>query len=210
VLALLPLANSLRSRSLLTSRRALVVALVASVALVAINGPGIFDAVERDKADYAQQAAQMVVLNLGPSVIPDDTLVRFDPFVVMRARHYRALVDRYGEVAGTHAANPDAALVKLTKIRPIPVNADTGTCVPLNGPTKMPRRPDIRRGAARSTRVVVRAPTSDVTVHLRRFEESSLSVGRIPAGTAAAFELPNLLAAAPWMLQADGACLIQP
>ena len=152
----------------------------------------------------------MVVLNLGPSVVPDDMLVHFDPFVMMSARRYRRLVDRYGDVAGTHAANPDAALVKLARIRPNPVKDATGTCVPLDGPTKMPRRPDIRRGAARATRVVLRAPTSDVTVHLRRFEDSWVSVGRIPAGTAAALDLPNLLAEAPWMLQADGACVIQP
>jgi len=210
VLALLPLAQSFRTRNLLTSRRALAVALVASFAIVAINRPGIFDAVESGNADYGQQAALMVVLNLGPSVIPDDTLVHFDPFVVMRAGRYRALVDRYGEVEGTHAANPDAALVKLTQIRPLPVKDAGGTCVPLNGETEVPRRADIRNGAYRATRVVLRAPTSDVTVRARRFEDSWVPVGRIPAGTAAAFELPNLIADAPWVLQADGACEIQP
>jgi hypothetical protein len=209
-LALLPLAKSLRARQLLTSRRALAIALVACAALIAINAPGIFHRVETDAADYRQQAAKMVVLNLGPSVVPDDVVVHFDLFVTMTARRYRALVDKYGEVAGTSPAHPDAELVNLAGIRPVPVSDGAGTCVPLQGPTDAPRRIDIRRGANAATRVLLRAPSTEVTVQLRRFEQSWVTVGRIPAGTTAALDLPILMARTPWTLQAAGACAVQP
>ena len=155
-LALLPLAKSLRLRQFLISRRALAVALAASAALVAINAPGIFRQVDSDAAKYRRQAAKMVELNLGPSVVPDNAIVRFDAFMFMTAGRYRQLVGKYGEIAGTDASHPDAQLVKLADIKPVPVNDDAGTCVPLQGPTDAPRRVDIRRGVNPSTRVVLR------------------------------------------------------
>ena len=181
-LALLPLAESLKLSRVLYSRRALAVALAACAGLVVINTPGTFRRVDSDAADYRQQAAKMVVLNLGPSVVPDEVMVHFDVFVAMTARRYRTLVDKYGEVAGTHTAHPDAALVKLADIRPVPVNDDAENCVALDGPIDAPRRADIRRGVNPLTRVVLRAPSTGVTVQVRRFEDSWVTVGRIPAG----------------------------
>ena len=59
------------------------------------------------------------------------------------------------------------------------------------------------------TRVVLHASSSDATVQIRRFEDSWVTVGRIAAGTTAALDLPILIAEAPWMLLADGACEVQ-
>jgi hypothetical protein len=206
VLALSPLANSPRVRRMTTDRRAVAVALVAAVALFAVNAPGIFRRVDSDAADYRQQVAKMVVLNLGPSVVPDDVWVHFDLWTAMSARHYRNLVDRYGDVSGTRPAHPDRAIVGLADIKPVPADAAVDDCAPLRGPSTVPGRVDIRQGANPKTRVVLHASRSDTTVQIRRFEKSWVTVGRIPAGTTATLDLPILLGQTPWMLQADGAC----
>jgi hypothetical protein len=209
-LALMPLAMSPKLKQFLLSRRALAIALAVSAVLVAINGPGIFHRIDTDAAGYRQQAAKMVVLNLGPSVVPDDTMVRFDPFVSMTARRYRQLIDKYGEVAGTSPAHPDATLVKLTDIKPVPVADPSEKCAPLPESTPVPKRLDIWQGLNSWTRLVLRAQSTDVDVQLRRYEKDSwVTVGRIPAGITATLDLPNLLGRSPWVLRTSGACAVR-
>jgi len=209
LLALSPLAKSPKVRRLATDRRALAVALVASIAVVAINGPGIFQRADFDGADYRQQTAKMVVLNLGPSVVPDNVMVHFDLWVAMSARRYRTLVDKYGAVPGTRPAHPDQAIARLTDIKPVPVDDPVHNCTRLRAPTKVPGKVDIRHGVNQATRVVLQAPSSDTTVQIRRYETSWVTVGVIPAGTTVALDLPVLFGQAPWVLQADGACQVQ-
>jgi hypothetical protein len=206
VLALLPLGDSAKFRRLTANWRALGVALATVIALIAVNAPGIFRQVDKAAANYRQQAAKMIVLNLGPSVVPDDVLIHFDPFTSMRARRYRAFIDRYGEVEGTNPDHPDSAVVRLTGVKPVPVDADTTNCTALRGENRVPLRVDGRRGINPKTTVVLHAPSTDVTVQVRRFEQSWVTVGRIPAGTTAAMDLPILSAQVPWQLRADGAC----
>jgi hypothetical protein len=215
VLALLPLAKSPRVKEVLSSRRALGVALAASALLVAINLPGIFDRADSDSADYGQQAAKMIVLNMKPSVVSDDTMVHFDLFVSMTARRYRQLVDKYGVVAGTNPAHPDPALVRLTRVKPTDVapaatNDPPEDCVPMGESTTVPRRSDYRSGANQFTRVVLQAPPStDVPLQVQAFEKDSwVPAGDIPAGHTATLDLPVLLSRTPWTLHAPGACII--
>jgi hypothetical protein len=213
VLALLPLARSPRLRQVLSNRRALGVALAASAVLVMINLPGIFDHVDIDATNYGQQAAKMVVLNMGPRVVPDKTLVHFDLFVSMTAGRYRALVDKYGEVAGTDPTHPDATLVRLLRIKPTDIQRVSEDdplqdCVPVGEKAEVPRRLDYRVGATQFTRVVLQAPPStDVPLQIQAFEKNSwVPAGRIPAGTTATLDLPILLSKTPWVLRAAGAC----
>jgi hypothetical protein len=213
VLALLPMAKSARLRGLLTSRRALGVALVACAALVAINLPGIFDHVDIDAADYRLQSAKMVVLNMGPSVVADDTMVHFDLFTSMTARRYRKLVDKYGYVAGTNPEHPDAKLVQLTGIKPKNVERVSGDdvpqdCVAIGESKTVPRRRDFRMGANQFTTIVLQAPSTDVMVQIQAFEKDSwVTIGRLPAGSTATLELPILISSkTSWTLRADGAC----
>jgi hypothetical protein len=213
VLALLPLAKSTRLKELLTSRRALGVALAVCAALVVINLPGIFNRNDRDNAAYGQQAAKMVVLNMGPSVIPDNTLVHFDLFVAMTAGRYRTLVDKYGTVAGTTPTHPDPTLVRLTRVQPthiesLPADDPTEDCVPVGESRPVPRRLDFRQDATPFTRVVLQAPSAtDVTLQIQAFERDSwVTVGHLPAHTSATLDLPILLSQTPWRLRAVGAC----
>jgi hypothetical protein len=118
-------------------------------------------------------------------------------------------VDRYGDVAGTTPTHPDRAIVRLADIEPRPVTDNVDNCAPLDRPSEVPRRVDIRVGANPFTRVVLHAGSSDATVQIRRFEQSWVTLGRIPAGTTAALDLPILIARTPWVLQADGACEVQ-
>jgi len=182
---------------------------VVSVALVAFNAHSVNRQADIDEISYRQQAAKMVVLNLGPSVVPNNVQFHFDPYVGMSAGVYREWVNRYGHIAGTRPAHPDRAIVSLTDIKPVPVNDAVGNCTPLRGPSEVPRRIDSREGVNPMTRVVLHASSSDATVQIRRFENSWVPVGRIAAGTTAALDLPILIAQAPWMLLADGACEVQ-
>jgi hypothetical protein len=137
-------------------------------------------------------------------------MVRFDPFVSMTARRYRQLIDKYGEVAGTSPAHPDATLVKLTDIKPVPVADPSEKCAPLPESTPVPKRLDIWQGLNSWTRLVLRAQSTDVDVQLRRYEKDSwVTVGRIPAGITATLDLPNLLGRSPWVLRTSGACAVR-
>src|SRR5204863_7038224 len=120
-----------RAKRLTADPRALPLALIAVVALIAVNAPGIFHHVDIDDAAYGQQGAKMVVLNLGPSVVPDNAVVYFDAYTYLTVGHYRDLVERYGAVAGTHPAHPDPAIVALADVKLHPVSESSGNCVAL-------------------------------------------------------------------------------
>jgi hypothetical protein len=213
-LALLPLAKSPRLRQLLRTRRALGVALAGVVLLMAVNLPGIFHQADADAVNYRAQAATMLMVNMGPSVVPDDTLVHFDVFLYMTARRYRALVDKYGEVEGTNPAHPDAKLVRLFGIKPadvksLPMNDPPEACVPVGESVVVPRRADVRKGPNQVTTVAFEARSTDVVLQVQAFEKNSwVTIGRLPAQTSATLSLPILLGRTPWTVRAIGACAV--
>jgi len=211
-LALLPLAKSPRLREFVSARRTLAIALVASILLIATNMPGILHTADTDAARYRAQMAKMLILNMGASVVPDDTLVHFDVILYMSARKYRELVNKYGAVEGTEPARPDAKLVELfdikpTDVRPIPNNGPPEICAPVGDSTAVPRRPDVGKPFDKATTVVLQTRSTDVDVQVQAFETNSwVTIGRLPAQTSATLNLPILLSRTPWRLRAVGAC----
>jgi hypothetical protein len=211
-LALLPLAKSARMKELLSSRRALGVALTAVAVLMVLNLPGIFRHADADAATYRAQAATMIMLNMGPSVVPDDTLVHFDVFLYMTARRYRALVNEFGEVEGTNPTHPDAKLVRLfgikpTDVKPLPMNDQAQACVPVGDPVDVPRRTDFRKGPTGFTTTALQARSTDVVVQAQAFQKNSwVTIGHLPAHTTATLTLPVLLSQTHWTVRAVGAC----
>jgi hypothetical protein len=204
--ALLPLSRSPRVQRLLHSPKAVPVALCAAVALVALNGPAIAHHADIAEAKYRQQVQKMIVLNLGPSVIPDDATVQFDIYTTMKARAYRGLITKYGAPPGTRPDDPDAAIVALGPIKPVAVEEASTTCTALQDPSVIQATADRRNLAETWTSVVLRAGPTNTVIQVRRFQSSWVTIGEIGPGSTAHIELPVLMTKTPWMIRAPGAC----
>jgi hypothetical protein len=204
--AVLPLSRSPHVRRLLHSPKAVPVALCAAFALVALNGPAIAHHADTAEAKYRQQVQKMIVLNLGPGVIPDNATVRFDIYTTMTARAYRGLIDKYGAPPGTRPRDPDAAIVSLGPIKPVLVNAAPATCTALHDPSVIQATADSRSLTDTWTNLVLRAGPNNTVIQVRRFQSSWVTIGEIGAGSTARIDLPVLMTKTPWMLRAPGAC----
>jgi hypothetical protein len=174
--------------------------------LVALNGPAIVHHADTAAAKYREQVQQMIVLNLGPSVIPDNATVRFDIYTTMNARAYRGLIEKYGAPPGSRPAQPDAAIVSLGRIKPVVVTDSSTACTALGDPTIVRTSPAIRRRLDASATVLLRAGPQNAEIQARRFGSAWVTIGQIASGTTARIDLPMLTASTPWMIRAPGAC----
>jgi hypothetical protein len=208
LLALIPPHISAATRRLATRPLAVGSCVALSAIVIAINAPSVHSLAHSDEAAYRNQMAKMVVLNLGPLIVANNRLVPFDVYTTVSTAQYRQLVARYGAPEGTRPTHPDAAIVSLADVRLTPIPPIGGSCEALIGPTQVKATIDQRRGVDVYTRVVLRAGPTDTDVQVKRFEDSWVDLGRLPAGITAQVDLPVLMTNKPWTINAPGACQV--
>jgi hypothetical protein len=183
---------------------------VAALGVLALAGVAHLAArseVEATADVYAAQGrsarASMLVIGLGPEVVPDDAVVRF--FGVLNtgtADRLRAIVDRYDAAFDGDPGELDRRVVGFDVVQ-----AQVGAieqhpgCVPLEGPLTAPP------GGPGSGRPPVALWSPDpLTVQVRRFGEEWVPLVQVPAGRVVRLGLPRLHADQPWEIEAEGAC----
>jgi hypothetical protein len=140
---------------------------------------------------------QLLVANLGPDVVPDDT--EFTMVIgSLTAEQYRAAASRYGAAIPTTRETADEDLARLWM--PIsdvhPAERPEG-CVPLSGPVDL----------GPQTVLYLHSGAEPVDVRLRRFGDELIPVTTLPPEHQATLWLSTLESEVPWVLQADGACI---
>ena len=195
VLAVLPPSASHAARRF-GSRLAVGVAAVGLVAaLTWANRPSIVRAAESDTRFVRTLTSELVVANLGPSVVPDGAGVHVAKRT-LPAGTYRRLAARFGPIDETPVSEVDRRLVALGAVRIGPVEVGHAVCTPLTTPFWRPAESEL----------VLSAGRSPVTVRVRRFGPELVTAGVIPADHIADVHLPGLGARVPWEVQALGGC----
>lgn len=208
------------ARMALTSRRRLGAAAVVVLGLGAASGMAARGSL-RDFADFhaargREADGTLVVLGLGPGVIPDRTPLSFFGIFTRygTAGRVRAMTDRYGSPFETTPETADRQLVDLAVVDGQVVDKGPHLgCTPLSGPL---RDPGVVDGGA-----PVRADPPEVapdrsplelwaavpfTVEIRRFADEWTWIAEVPAGRTVVLTLPALNADHPWEIRAGGAC----
>jgi hypothetical protein len=198
VVAILPAETPRRLRRGLQRHPVVAAAVVAALAAVALNGPGIADAARNLRSTHEGIHARLVVANLGPEVVPDGTAVPLGAFMQLSAGELRALIARLGSPPGTRPENPDAAVIELRHWEPVPVDPTTGPCKPLgSSAVAVPQAIELRGG----DRVAA--------VQVRRFGSEWVEIGQVAPGEEVRVAPPGLGAVKPWLLRAEGACRVE-
>ncbi len=179
---------------------------VAAVAILLL-GTARALAVRSDMQDAAQLPAasgrmtrgETLVLELGPSVIPDGTVL---PFALggLRAADVRALLRKYGAPFPAVRATADQQLVDMKAVHARLDGPRHGDCTALDAPFTY--RP------SGSTQQYLWSSEGSFVVDIRRFGTRWVRVAQAPRGTALAIVLPSLGADQPWQIRADGACRV--
>jgi hypothetical protein len=172
-------------------------AVLVALLLVAASYPGIADLSRTFGRGTRNLQQVQITANLGPRAVPDATLIHTGLDASLAARVYRSLVAAYGAPAGTRPADPDAAVVALGGFELTPV--------PALAPSKCPRLPDPVRTQGGMT-VRIQAQASPVTVRIRRFQSTWVTLGTIAPGHGATMVPPGLNSPVPWQISAPGAC----
>ncbi len=211
-------------RFALTNRRWLA---VAAVVVLILGGVRALDA-RSGLQKYASlftvegQSAKgtMLVLKLGPDVIPDSTPIifysRFNPHGT--AKEARALMDLYGSPFHPSIATVDQDLVDLRAVQVRPSSRrDRPSCQPLThsltvAPTSFE---EAGLGEPTSQLATVEAgpasyhlwSTKAFTIDVRRFGDHWVPLAKVPANRGVTLLLPILNSEEPWGIRANGACI---
>jgi hypothetical protein len=197
---------------------ALVVVLFGGIR--ALDARGSLQASGRQGTDSGRKAkATMLVLQLGPTVIPDSTPLRFFGFGNPHgtAGQVRALMKQYHSAL---AATVDDVDQQIVDVRAAKVDAGTSrkraACTPFTKPTDLAPTSfgeaalgQGPRGVTLSgpVRYKLWAPAATV-IQVRRFGDRWVRLGSVPARHTVYLTLPVLSSEKPWTIRADGACIV--
>ena len=187
-------------------RRPLVVAMAAVVLVLGgLRGLGVRseleEAADRNAARGRETTGTMLVLGLGPEVIPDERPIGFfGIFSTGTARQVRTIIDRYGSPGDATVETADQELADLGIIGArVGPTEDHHGCAALAAPTTRPGSgptgPPVRLWAATS-----------YPVEVRRYGDEWIRLVDAPAGRTVSLALPSLHTDQPWEIRAQGAC----
>lgn len=206
----------------LTNRRWLAVAAVIVLVFGGMSGLAVRDGLQefaRRNAELGREAeGTMLVLGLGPDVIPDRRPITFFGFHNPHgsAGQVRALVERYGSpLDATSTTTVDQVLVDLDIVRArFAGRRPHPGCRPLTEPLSEPGM--VTRGLGVPAPGFVVAPTpaeplklwssEPFTVDVRRYGDDWVRLADVRAGRSVTLTLPSLNTGKPWEVRADGAC----
>jgi hypothetical protein len=162
----------------------------------------------------------MLVLQLGPSAIPDDTPLPFFGYYLPHgtAGEARALMKRFGSPFHPTAANVDSSLVELEAVQAtLGPRRKTLACAPLEAPASLPATTLLESalGVPAPGHPLPTGPSryklwtkTTVTIDVRRFGDRWARVTVVPPGRYVYLTLPQLASDRPWLVRANGACLV--
>ena len=183
----------------------LITASAAVILLLAVAGAmRIQDSVEAraDQMAASTVAIQsgLVVLGLGPEVIPDDFRMERFAFGWLTAGEARTLLRRGGHPFPSTPATVDRYLVGVGGVTTTPVGRRERTCAPLTEPI-------LRRPTKFDLPVYLWSDQENWTISVRRFGTDWVKVSEPEANEVVQVNLPGLGLEQPWQVQADGACV---
>jgi hypothetical protein len=192
-----------------------VVALVALLSARSARAELQFHAIRNDALGREAEGT-LLVLSLGPEVIPDDAPIKFFGFDRPHgtALRLRALVDRYGSPLDATVDDIDRQLADLDIVRRRRAGLQPHPgCTPLTRPVSVPGIPArglaaVEPGDTPWTELVPLTLWSEdeFEIEVRRFGEEWVSLGRVRPERNVQLELPALNTDVPWQVRADGAC----
>jgi hypothetical protein len=204
-----------------TNRRWLASAALGILVFGALSAVWVRDdlqEVARRNAELGREAdGTMLVLGLGPEVIPDETRIAFFGFHNPHgsARRLRGLMDRYGSPFATTPATVDQDLVDLGVVRrsPLALGPFPG-CEPLTEPISQPglatrglgEPPPETLAAGPAVEPLKLWSPERFTLEVRRYGEDWVEVGDVAANHTVVLTLPAMSTEQPWEVRADGAC----
>jgi hypothetical protein len=144
---------------------------------------------------------ETLVLELGPRVVPDQTVLPL-AFGWLRAAELRAMFADYGNPFPPGRAAADRQLVDMGNARSEPAGPRRDRCEPLTRPftyepTDVPRYQYLW------------SPTAPFTVDVRRFGDRWVRLDEGEPGVALRLALPALGTETPWRVRAQGACRVE-
>lgn len=197
---------------------------VAAVIVLALGGARFLH-IRSGLQDFASTQAQIgreakgtvLVLGLGPDVIPDSKPIRFFGFgdeAHGTAERTRRLLHRYGSPFHATISTVDQELVDLHVARaPLEGPRDHDGCPPLVAPLRYRGTANLRLGepppAERSTPEPLPLrlwSAQSFRIELRRYGDNWVRLADVPAGFEVMLSLPRLDSDTPWQIRADGAC----
>jgi hypothetical protein len=205
-----------RSRILIAG--ALVVVLFGGIR--ALDARSSLQASARQSTDSGRKAkATMLVLQLGPSVIPDSTPLRFFGFNNRHgtAGQLRALMKRYHSALAATVEDIDQQIVDVRA-----ATVEDGaprknvTCAPLTNPIDVVPT-SIGEAALGRSPPAAPAPgpwlyrlwaPKATAIQVRRFGDRWVRLGSVPARHTVYLTLSVLASEKPWTIRADGACIV--
>ena len=144
--------------------------------------------------------AELLVLDLGPAVVPDEVPMG-DGFFDLSAGEVRALIERHGTATVSTGASVDQGLVDLGVASAQIQTRGRAPCRPLSRPIVW---------SSDGGRVLsLSSDQADWEIHVRRFGNEWVRVADARAGQRVALNLPMLSAKEPWQVRADSACRIE-
>ena len=202
-------------------------ALAAAVIVVGYAGVRAHDArpdLQNDARKFAELGRKargtMLVLSLGPDVIPDDTPITFYAVGVPHgtAGEVREMVERFGTRYHANRRTIDRVLVdqRIADSRVIGPGPGPKTCRPLTAPANV--RPTSFReeelGQLLPNEIRALGPIAyqlwspkPFTLEVRRFGRRWVPMRNVASGTNVGVTLPVLNTSTPWQIRAPGACL---
>jgi hypothetical protein len=199
ILAFLPSQRLTRARRI-PGRAEVFAGLVVAVLVVYTNHDGIFHKARGAEIGHRGVSQNLIVANLGPDVVPDGAKIPLGGFASLSAGEYRHLVAKFGTPPGTRPEHPDLAIIALGGYRlAVARRLPPGRCLALKAATQVPP----------TSTTVLEAPQQNVIVQVRRFDQTWVTLGSVPAGATGTIDLPGLQAITPWMIRASGACVVQ-
>jgi hypothetical protein len=142
---------------------------------------------------------EILVIELGPSVVPDETPYPFE-FGEPRAGELRALFAKYGNPFPPARATADQQLVAMRTVQSDPAGPRHLTCKPMT-------RPFAYKPVGSVPTQYLWSPNASFTVDVRRFGEHWVRLDKGRPGIALRLLLPRLGVDTPWHVRANGACL---
>ena len=187
-----------------TDRRYLIVGAVVVLALGTARGLAVRDdmhtTTDFESAIGLGTRGESLVIELGPSVVPDKTVLGFE-FGSLRAAEVRALFARYGNPFPPGRAAADQQLVDMGNAHAAPNGTRRVSCKPLT-------RPFTYKAAEALPFPYLWSPTAPFTVDVRRFGDHWVRLAEGTPGVALRVVLPRLGSATPWRVRANGACRV--
>jgi hypothetical protein len=142
---------------------------------------------------------EALVVELGPSVVPDKTVLPF-AFALFRAAELRALFADYGNPFPPERAAADRQLVDMGVVDSHPEGTRRVRCEPLTRP--------FTKQSAGIPSVYLWSASAPFTVDVRRFGDHWVRVSTGRPGVPLRLVLPDLGADTPWRVRANGACRV--